>query len=122
MNLLKTLIIGFSSIVLISSCAAYIAYEEEETSENKYYYRYTGIAIEQAGIEEVTLNSLASTTKWEKRKAAGDCLSADPEECFVWCLIEIPEKTQTVMEVTDTFLVKEFVLDSIDIRYIRAED
>ena len=122
MNIIQKTGIALFIALLLSSCATYAVYDDHETPENKYYYRYIGIATEQAGIDEVTLNSVAFTTKWEKRKASGDCLSDDPEECFVWCLIEIPEETQTIMEVTDTFLVKEFVLDSIDIGYIRAED
>ena len=31
-----------------------------------------------------------ATTKWVKRKADRNCLSADPNDCLVWCLIEVP--------------------------------
>lgn len=37
-----------------------------------------------------------ASTKWVKRKADRNCLSADPNDCLVWCLVEVPERTQTV--------------------------
>ena len=30
------------------------------------------------------------------KKADPSCLSADPEDCLVWCLVEVPAKFQTV--------------------------
>jgi outer membrane protein OmpA-like peptidoglycan-associated protein len=44
---------------------------------------------------EQILNSPAST-KWEKRKADAACLSANPDDCLVWCLVEIPASYRTV--------------------------
>jgi len=35
-------------------------------------------------------------TEWKKGKADAGCLSADPEDCKVWCLVEIPAKTKTI--------------------------
>lgn len=37
-----------------------------------------------------------ATTKWVKRQADRNCLSADPEDCLVWCLIEVPAEFKTV--------------------------
>lgn len=31
-----------------------------------------------------------ATTKWEKGKADASCLSANPADCQVWCLVEVP--------------------------------
>lgn len=33
---------------------------------------------------------------WVRKKATGGCLEADPENCAIWCLVEMPAKTQTV--------------------------
>lgn len=30
------------------------------------------------------------STKWVKRKADRNCISEDPNDCLVWCLIEVP--------------------------------
>lgn len=35
------------------------------------------------------LEATKSSTKWVKRKADKNCLSANPEDCLVWCLIEV---------------------------------
>ena len=37
-----------------------------------------------------------ATTKWVRRKADRNCLSADPNDCLVWCLVEVPAKTEVV--------------------------
>ena len=37
-----------------------------------------------------------ATTKWVKKKADRNCLSADPEDCLVWCLVEVPAQYRTV--------------------------
>lgn len=37
-----------------------------------------------------------ATTKWVRRKADRNCLSADSNDCMVWCLTEVPAKTELV--------------------------
>ena len=37
-----------------------------------------------------------ASTKWVKRKADRNCLSADPNDCLVWCLVEVPAQYRTV--------------------------
>lgn len=32
----------------------------------------------------------AASTRWVRKKADRDCLGADPDDCFVWCLVETP--------------------------------
>lgn len=43
-----------------------------------------------------TIEVSPATTKWVKRKADANCLSADPNDCLVWCLVEVPAQYQTV--------------------------
>ena len=33
-------------------------------------------------------------TKWIKKRANRNCLSSDPNDCMVWCLVEIPKEYQ----------------------------
>ena len=35
-------------------------------------------------------------TKWIRKKSDRDCLGADPDDCFVWCLVEVPAQYQTI--------------------------
>lgn len=38
-----------------------------------------------------------ATTRWEKRKSTENCLSANPEDCLVWCLVDVPAKYKTIV-------------------------
>lgn len=37
-----------------------------------------------------------SATKWVKRQADRNCLSADPNDCLIWCLVEVPAQFKNV--------------------------
>ncbi len=57
----------------------------------------------------VNTNTIVSgTTKWTKRKADSNCLSANPDDCLIWCLTEIGEIYYN--EVTDTVKNKDFAI------------
>jgi len=47
-------------------------------------------------------------TKWEKKKTDRNCLSADPNDCLVWCLVTKPYTDRDLIVVTDTSKVKNF--------------
>ncbi|MCS7035147.1 MAG: peptidoglycan-binding domain-containing protein [Saprospiraceae bacterium] len=34
--------------------------------------------------------------RWIRKKPAGGCLEADPENCAIWCLVETPARMETV--------------------------
>ena len=36
------------------------------------------------------------TTKWVQRQADANCLSANPDDCLVWCLVEVPAEYKTI--------------------------
>ena len=42
------------------------------------------------------IETAPASTKWVKRKADRNCLSADPNDCLVWCLVETPAQYRTV--------------------------
>ncbi len=42
------------------------------------------------------IETAPSATKWVKKKADRNCLSADPNDCLVWCLVETPAQFRTV--------------------------
>lgn len=86
------------------------------------YYRYTGhVSGSIAGVEKYFVETTAEQTKWVKKRADKNCLSSNPEDCMVWCLITDPPKEVEIMEVVDTFLCKDFVLDSIKYETIIQE-
>jgi len=46
--------------------------------------------------ESETIEVKPASTKWVKKKADRNCLSADPNDCLVWCLVEVPAEFKTV--------------------------
>ncbi|MFN0016334.1 MAG: peptidoglycan-binding domain-containing protein [Saprospiraceae bacterium] len=36
--------------------------------------------------------------KWVRKKSDRNCLGADPDDCFVWCLVEVPAQYQSVFK------------------------
>jgi len=62
-------------------------------------------------MKEVVLK--AKRKGWEKRVADRNCLSPDPNDCLVWCLVDIPEeKTYRMVVLGDapdsTFIIEKF--------------
>ncbi len=71
-------------------------------------YHYTGSKYHQDGIEFIRKEVSPSQTKWVKTKADKNCLSADPDDCIVWCLQETPAVFKESYLVTDTAKIKEW--------------
>ena len=51
--------------------------------------------------------------EWVKKIADKNCMSADPEDCLVWCLVEIPEQQIDRYELIDTSQSKEYEIEYI---------
>jgi hypothetical protein len=66
------------------------SYEVEPATER--------VEVLQPKFETVTDKVLVTpaTTKWVKKAADKNCLSADPNDCLVWCLVEVPAEYKTV--------------------------
>ncbi len=79
-------------------------------------YEYTGQDYDQDYVEyrEGQIVGIAeeASAKWVKKKADKNCLSSDPDDCLVWCLVESPTKyiTRDMYIVTDTSLTTEWVI------------
>lgn len=37
-----------------------------------------------------------ATTRWVRKKTGSDCLGAEPDDCFVWCLVEEPAQYEDI--------------------------
>lgn len=72
------------------------------------YYAYTGDQVELEGVSKTKKEIIPASTKWEKRKADRNCLSDDPDDCMVWCLVKVPGVFEDQYTVVDTNLVKDF--------------
>lgn len=71
-----------------------------ETVTEQVLVKEAGTKIERqpAKYETQTEQVMTSpaSTKWVKKKADANCLSADPNDCLVWCLVEIPATYTTL--------------------------
>ncbi len=64
---------------------------------------YTGSEIADGGYtRQQTFVERPANIKWIKKQADRNCLSKNPEDCLVWCLVEVPEISSTLTIVTDT--------------------
>ncbi len=54
--------------------------------------------------------------KWEKKKADRNCLSANPDDCLVWCLVR-QKKEKIYMVVKDTSQTKDWYTKKIEVRF-----
>lgn len=92
-----------------------------EESQDITYASYTGNDefIMNNYLEDLKTVSEKATSKWVKKKADRNCLSADPNDCLVWCLVEVPTKYRVVDKMlTDTFQTKDFVIETRTIENI----
>ena len=87
---------------------SYETYTEE-------YIAYTGNALkEDVDVEVVEIELRPESSRWIRKKADGNCMSADPEDCLVWCLVEVPAITREVTVLLDTTQSKHYTIERIE--------
>ena len=59
-----------------------------------------------------TIETKPSSSKWVKRQADKNCLSADPNDCLVWCLVEVPAEYSTVSKQVPSGCPAGYILSS----------
>jgi len=59
-----------------------------------------------------TIETKPASSKWVKRQADKNCLSADPNDCLVWCLVEVPAEYNTVTKQVPQGCPAGYVLSS----------
>ena len=103
-------------------CYAKCLIQDEYKVEKVKFYEYTGpnpSTTEGVDYGDIVIKEASST--WEKKKKEGKCLSADPNDCLVWYLVEEPEKKVGLYIVIDTTKVRSFKTKSINRRVIVKE-
>lgn len=101
-----------------SECKKLLNHPEIEFKPEYQFAVFTGTETEGIELVELVSGNGKPVTKWIKKKADRNCLSANPEDCLVWCLVEKPgkqEKFQIVLDTTQTdqFKMKTFLRGSI---------
>ena len=68
---------------------------------------YTGTDKNAIGVKEVEIVLEKETTRWVQKIDYINCLSIEPSECLMWCIIKVPEVTD-IIYVVDTLIQKNF--------------
>ena len=85
--------------------------DEVETYEEDLFV-YTGQDHTIEGVVQETIIFRHATTRWEKKRSP-NCRSTDPNDCLVWCMVDVPEDSQDYYVVTDTSLIKDFKVETV---------
>ena len=90
----EQMLVKEASTRLIAVPAEYETVTEEYVKEPES----SRVVVREPRYETQTeqIETAPSSTKWVKRKADRNCLSADPNDCLVWCLVETPAQYRTV--------------------------
>ena len=78
---------GFLSSAQIGTVLPYIEKEASVSIDRVPY-------MTETETEQIEVSP--ASTKWVKKKADRNCLSADPNDCLVWCFVEIPAQYRTI--------------------------
>lgn len=77
------------------------------------FFEYVGDDFEQTGLEKREIEVRPGSTKWET-KIDPNCESDNPSNCKMKCLVEIPPEFKIVYVVTDTAIVKDYEIKTIE--------
>ncbi len=97
----------------------YVDINYREKIVNQEVFALASLSSRHKWKEPVVRTSIVEPkTKWVKKKADSNCLSSNPNDCIVWCLVEI--SGYHYFEVTDTVKYKNFATfyysnDSLDL-------
>lgn len=94
-------------------CYAKVFSPSQYESHEETIYKYTGDDPHQEGIKIKERIISEAMSRRERRKVDGDCLSANPNDCLEWYLVQIPEVRDTSIIVVDTILIKDFELENV---------
>jgi len=79
-------------------------------------FEYTGVDYTIEGVDSISIELEQATTKWERKKTDLNCVSSNPDDCYVMCLIDVPAITQTYYFVSDTTINKQFKITEIQLK------
>lgn len=99
-------------------CYAKCLISDSYTTNTKEILKYTGNNFENSWVEEILIQTEPASSAWVKKKADPRCVSSNPDDCLVWCLIEKEAKYDSHYIVTDTSQVKEFKVLKVEEKYL----
>ncbi|MBK8669534.1 MAG: peptidoglycan-binding protein [Saprospiraceae bacterium] len=92
-------------------CYAKCFIPDQTESNTKYLPKYTGPVSDidkNPNIVAMKFTQQIASSHWEKKRADKNCLSRNPDDCLVYCLVEVPEISKIEYIVKDTSLTKSY--------------
>ncbi len=91
----------------------------EEVTLTVEIYNGNDPEILKNNVKDKIIELAPEFKKWEKKKADRNCLSANPEDCLVWCLVTKPAQTITVKNMLlDTTVTNDYVTEIHTVDYV----
>lgn len=91
------------------SCFAKAKMPDRKVEVGDALYLFTGdVNNTDVEIEEIEIVTQIAGTKWVKKKADKNCLSANPDDCLVWCLVDVPSESENYTVVVDTSATDQY--------------
>ena len=85
------------------------------SSHEEEYYVYTGQGDEElVDIETKEIQISPKHYTWINKKDK-NCLSKNPEDCMILCLMEVPADTLRLLVLKDTTQTKNFIIEKLTI-------
>lgn len=102
----------------LGKCYAKCIMPNEYAQVQKTFAVFTGNSSDNVAVEELEIISSSAKQEWVKKKIEGACLSANPEDCKVWCLVETPAVSKKILVVkdinsTDKYEMKTFTTNEL---------
>jgi len=100
-------------------CYAKCVIPDQLTKHNKELFVFTGdVDNTTVALKEEEIIVSPASSSWVKKKSNQNCKSADPEDCLVWCLVEVPAQKESYITVVDTSTTDQYEIINREIKQL----
>lgn len=103
-------------------CYAQCVYTDFYSNETEQIFEFNGTHYNVKDLKRKTIVHSPATTRWEKGKPDPNCISPNPEDCIVMCLVDVPADKEIYYVFNDTITNKEFKITEARIKDLVKTD
>lgn len=90
------------------NCYAKAIFPTSYLTQVDTFYQYIGNDFDQEGINFIKIETKPAGKVWEKKKSTTPCHSTNPDDCLVWCLVDIPAEVDSFYIIEDLSQTNEY--------------
>lgn len=103
-------------------CFAKCLIMDEFEMRSKEIIVFTGDeTLEDVDLDYRKVITKQKRNKWIKKKANRNCLSSNPDDCLVWCVVEELEESEKIKILVDTTQSKNFEIRKIAYEVVKQK-